>query len=234
MLKGRAPFTHGSAFFFILTVLTFLTFLTVVLFPAGDGSQNEPAGPDGTVKKLRQALNRIKPFKVSFTQQVFSDEQDGAGGGESAAPDIEESGEILFNDDRNLKWTYLTPDFKVFLLQGEDYRFYDRENEQVTVGKLKDRGRQWIWQLFFSDDILTYTRVDQPRNIIYIKKEDPQEPMNIEIHLNNEYLPVKVIQADPGTGARMVFQFEDYKEKVEIPKDAFELKVPEDVEIIRE
>jgi hypothetical protein len=30
----------------------------------------------------------------------------------------------------------------------------------------------------------------------------------------------------------MIFYFKDYKEKIKIPKDAFELKVPEDVEMI--
>jgi outer membrane lipoprotein-sorting protein len=222
--KRRVSLIRGTA------LLPILAALAVILFPTDGRSQNEPGA---VVNKLRQALNRIKPFQVRFTQQVFGDEQE-ISGEESVEPDIEESGEILFSDDSHLKWTYLVPDFKVFLLRGENYRFYDRENEQVTVGKIRDRGRQWIWQLFFSDDILRYTRIEPPGNTIHIRKEDPQEPMNIVIHLNDDYLPVRVIQLDPGTRARMVFYFADYKAKIEIPKDAFDLKVPDDVEIIQE
>ena len=224
MLKDRVEIIRGTTLFFITAALA------LIFFPGDVQGKTEP---DAVVNKLRQAINRIKPFQVNFRQQVFSDEQETTDD-ESVEPDIEESGEILFSDDQHLKWTYLKPDYKVFLLQGEDYRFYDRENEQVTVGKIRDRGRQWIWQLLFSDDILKYTRVEQPGNTIFIKKEDPQEPMNIEIHLNKDYLPVRVIQLDPGTRSRMVFHFTDYKEKIKIPKDAFDLKVPDDVEIIQE
>lgn len=158
--------------------------------------------------------------------------------------DIEESGEILFKDDRHLRWTYLKPDFKVFLLQEDDYKFYDQENEQLTVGKVKDRSRQWLWQLFFSDDILQYTdttgtigagsAAGAAEKRIFIKKQQADEPLNIEILLNNDYLPVEVIQQDPNTGARMIFYFKDYKEKITIPGDAFELKVPKDVEMVEE
>jgi outer membrane lipoprotein-sorting protein len=148
---------------------------------------------------------------------------------------IEESGEILFKDDRHLKWTYLKPDFKVFLLQEDDYQFYDEENGQIIVGKVKDRGRQWLWQLFFSEDILRYGyTAGSGEKKIFIKKGGAEEPLDIEILLNNDYLPVQVIQQDPNTGARMIFYFKDYKEKIAIPGDAFELKVPTDVETVEE
>lgn len=149
--------------------------------------------------------------------------------------DIEESGEILFKNEHHLRWTYLKPDFKVFLLQEDDYKFYDQENEQLTVGKVKDRGRQWLWQLFYSDDILRYTyTTGTGEKKIFIKKQQAEEPLNIEILLNNDYLPVQVIQQDPNTGARMIFYFKDYKENITIPGDAFELKVPKEVETVEE
>lgn len=185
---------------------------------------------------MRESLNRIKPFQLQFVQQVYTDEELA----------IEESGEILFKDDRHLRWTYLKPDFKVFLLQEDDYKFYDQENEQLTVGKVKDRGRQWLWQLFFSDDILQYTyttgtgtaataaTVATAEKKIFIKKQQAEEPLNIEILLNNDYLPVQVIQQDPNTGARMIFYFKDYKENITVPGDAFDLKVPKDVDTVEE
>jgi hypothetical protein len=132
----------------------------------------------------------------------------------------------------------LEPDTKVFLLLEDEYKFYDEENEQLIIGKIKDRSRQWIWQLFFSNDILRYAHTGpaphKTRKKIYFKKEDPDEPLDIEIVLNNDSLPVQVIQADPDTGVRMIFYFKDYKGNVKIPGDAFEIKVPRDVAIINE
>jgi outer membrane lipoprotein-sorting protein len=128
----------------------------------------------------------------------------------------------------------MDPDYKVFLLQEENYRFYDEDNEQLTRGKVKNKDRQWIWQLFFSDDILRYAfeGEDNTGKTIHFKKEDAEQPLDVEIHLNSDFLPVRVIQNDTASGARMIFYFKEYKQKVEIPADAFELNVPRDVEII--
>lgn len=209
-------FFNGWAFLFSLLFVFFLAKGTI--------SGNDQAGSLQLVKKVRHSLTGIKPFSVKFVQQVFTDQQ----------MDIEESGEILFKDERHLKWTYLDPDYKVFLLLEDNYRFYDEDNEQLTRGKVKDRDQQWIWQLFFSEDILPYAfeGEDSAGKIIHFKKEEAEESLDVEIRLNSDYLPVRVIRNDPVSGARMIFYFKDYKKQTAIPEDAFELKVPGDVEII--
>ncbi len=211
-----------------LAFFTLIIFFPLLSSPGRTISGKNHTDAEAQIKAVRDRLNRIKPFQVQFVQQVYSDEE----------LDIEESGEILFKDDRRLRWTYLEPDTKVFLLLEDEYKFYDEENEQLTVGKIKDRSRQWIWQLFFSDDILRYIHTDpvpdKTRKKIYIKKEDSDEPLDIEILLNTDSLPVQVIQADPDTGVRMIFYFKDYKAKVKLPGDAFEINVPADTVIINE
>ena len=159
-------------------------------------------------------------------QQVSSE-----GSGEIAQPDLEESGEIVFKNDRQLKWTYLHPDYKVFLLDGDLYKFYDEDNEQLIIGKIKEKNEQWIWQLFFSDDIFPYARWDESRKNIHIENES--ENVDIDIEINSDFLPVKVVQEDP-TGARIVYFFKEYRKKIEITGDTFRLNIPGDVEVVRE
>lgn len=146
--------------------------------------------------------------------------------------DLEESGEIIFKDQNYLKWTYLDPDFKVFLLKDRDYRYYDRENEQLSVGRISENDRMWIWQLLFSDELLPYIRVDREGRKIFIKKQQADESLDVEIHLNKNHLPYKVIQEDTNLNVRYIFLFSDYKENITIPGNALELTVPDDVEII--
>lgn len=177
------------------------------------------------IKEIRRSLNRIKPFKVSFVQQVFSDKN------ANMPVDLEESGEILFKNDQQLKWTYLEPDYKVFLLEGDDYQFYDEDSEQLILGKIKDRSQQWIWQLLFADDIFRYARWDEARKSIHIKND--RDSIDMEIIINSDSLPVKVVQTDL-SGARMVYYFTDYRQRIIIPEDAFLLKVPEGVDIVRQ
>jgi outer membrane lipoprotein-sorting protein len=177
------------------------------------------------IKEIRHSLNRIKPFKVCFVQQVYSEEN------AKMPVDLEESGEILFKNDQQLKWTYLEPDYKVFLLEGDDYQFYDEDNEQLILGKIKGRSQQWIWQLLFSDDIFRYARWDEARKEIHIKSD--RDSIDMEIIINSDSLPVKVVQTDL-SGARMVYYFKDYRQRIFIPEDAFRLKVPEGVDIVRQ
>jgi outer membrane lipoprotein-sorting protein len=185
-----------------------------------------------TIRTVRDSLNRIKPFKVNFAQQVYTDEQ----------LDIEESGEIIFKNDQLLKWTYLDPDYKVFLLEGDNYQFYDEDNEQLIIGKIKDRSHQWVWQMLFSDDIFRDYLVtwDKAHKKIHIKNNPDSRTgdtgditIDIEIIINDDSLPITLIQDDP-SGARIVYHFKEYKPKIEIPGDTFRLSVPDDVEIIRE
>lgn len=184
------------------------------------GAQSEKSAP-ALIREVRKSIAAIKPFKVNFVQQVFDEDQ----------LEIEETGEILFKDHNTLKWTYLNPDYKVFLLEGENYKFYDRENEQLTIGTIKDKNRQWLWQLLFSQEISPYIKTDEKNKKIYIKNEP--ESLDVEILVNSDFLPVKAIQQDP-TGVRMVYYFKEYRKKIHPGADAFTLAVPPGVEVISE
>jgi len=189
------------------------------------------------IKKVREALTQIKPFKVLFVQEVFTDEAE--------QPDIRESGEIIFKSDRALKWTYLAPDYKVFLLEGDDYRFYDEDNEQLIIGKIQDKSRQWIWQVLFSDDLARSSQInwDDTDKTLHIRHDPDANPaekgewgdaaIDIEVTVNGDFLPVKVLQKDPA-GARILYYFNEYTPHAEINDETFRLTVPDDVEIIRE
>jgi len=178
------------------------------------------------IQKVRQALDLIKPFKVTFIQQVFSDSQG------DQAPDVEESGEILFNHSQQLKWTYLKPDLKVFLLEGDQYRFYDQDNEQLIIGTVKEKSRQWIWQLLFSEELFNFSELhwDAKKKSLHIRDNDDLE---MEIFLTDRFLPEKIVQTE-GIGTRILYFFKDYQEHISFQVDAFQLNIPEDTEIIRE
>ncbi len=186
---------------------------------------NTFAAPDSSaaqvIAKVRNALNSIKPFQVSFVQQVYTDNQ----------VDIQESGDIIFKDDQQLKWTYRDPDFKVFLLEGEDYKFYDEDNEQLMIGKVKDKNQQWIWQLLFADDILPDARWEISTETIHI--DSKSRDIHVQVIINNLFLPVKVSQKDP-SGARMVYLFNTYLKNISLPSDTFKLDVPANVEVVHD
>lgn len=176
---------------------------------------------DSFLYRIREAINRAKPFQVKFVQQVFDGDE----------LEIEESGDIVFQDQQKLIWTYRQPDHKVFLLEGDRYRFYDQENEQLTIGKVKEKNERWVWQLIFSDNLSPDITGDEKRRLIFIKNE--AEAIDVQILFGQDLLPIKVIQNDP-SGAEVVYFFKDYRQKIAIAADTFTLVVPAGVEIIQD
>jgi len=176
---------------------------------------------DSFIYRVREAINRAKPFRVKFVQQVF----------DGSELEIEESGEIVFQDQQKLIWTYRQPDYKVFLLEGDRYRFYDQENGQLTIGKVKEKNEQWVWQLIFSDNLSPDITGDEKRRLIFIK--NAAEAIDVQILFGQDLLPIKVIQEDP-SGAEVVYFFKDYQQKIAIAADTFTLVVPAGVEIIQD
>jgi outer membrane lipoprotein-sorting protein len=237
---GRGLFFYTFAVF-ILTAAASLAIICAPLSPGEEtpaiSSRLDYQGPGTaaakeTIKTVRDSLDRIKPFKVNFSQQVYTDEQ----------LDIEESGEIIFKNHQLLKWTYLDPDYKVFLLEGDNYQFYDEDNEQLIIGKIKDRSHRWVWQMLFSDDIFHDYLVtwEKAHKRVHIKNNPNSRTgdtgdiaIDIEIIINDDSLPITLIQDDP-SGARIVYHFKEYQSKIKIPDNTFRLSVPDDVEIIRE
>ena len=124
-------------------------------------------------------------------------------------------------------------------MEEDNYQFYDEDNEQLIIGKIKDKSQQWIWQLLFSDDLTRSSHLswDEIHRRIHIKYNPSAHStdmnIDIELTLNVDFLPVKVLQKD-SSGARIVYYFLEYTPHINIPADAFQLKVPEDIEIIRE
>jgi len=177
---------------------------------------NDPA----FLKKVRQSIKQIQPFQLSFVVQVISDGE----------VDDEESGEILFKNKDKIKWTYLVPDYKVFLLDGNIYKFYDKENEQLTIGNLKEADQHWVWQILLSEGQSPYIQCIPEKQTIIIKNE--AENIDLEIIISSKFLPKRVVQNDP-TGLKIVYQFKNYKKRIILKDSDFVLKVPTGIDILR-
>ena len=85
-------------------------------------------------QRVRARILQSQPFRVDFVQQVYVDEE----------LTLKESGVIVFADREHVKWQYIDPEYKVFILEQGRYRFYDRENNQLLQGQLGERNEQLI------------------------------------------------------------------------------------------
>lgn len=169
--------------------------------------------------KVKQKIETIKPFRVKFKNQVVNDNN----------IEIEESGEFFFKNRNELKWVYTEPEYKVWLIKNNSYKFYDREDEQLTIGELSNKDSLWIWQLLYNDKFADYLKIDSRERTIHIIKES--EAIDTKIFVNKNYLPEKVIQKDQ-TGVDIIYIFFNYKKNVLFSREDFELKIDDDTDII--
>jgi len=169
---------------------------------------------------VRETVNQITPFSVAFTQQVYYDQE----------LSIEESGIIKFQDVKKIRWEYRDPDLKIAVINGDQYKFYEEESNQVTIGKINASNKKWIWQLLFADEISNAVRCDEDKKIIYIK--DPSADMDFEVYVGEGNMLSKVVHRDP-TGALNVYIFSDYHQKIALTDADFTIETPGNVEVIQ-
>ena len=171
------------------------------------------------LKTVRSAVRDSQPFRVDFVQQVFLEDE----------LEIEESGHILYQDQTRLLWTYTHPEHKVFLLEGTTYSFYEKESNQLIVGQIKEKNQQWIWQLLFSEKVLDDVRCDGDGKTIYIRNDN--DDLDFEVSVGPGGLPLRVKQRD-ASGAVHIYEFRNYTRRVKLDPRAFELDLPDDVEVL--
>ena len=169
--------------------------------------------------KVRKKLDSIKPFKVEFINQVIND----------SVLEIEEKGVMTFRDRNKIKWEYLEPDNKIWILSGNSYEYYDIEDEQVTRGKLAKKTQLWIFQLLYTEELNENITIDTESRFIHFSNKE--EGADFRIFLSEDLLPARIIEKDP-TGVDIIYIFSQYKKNLSLAADEFQLKIRGDVDII--
>ncbi len=180
---------------------------------------------DDFMQRVRARLVASQPFRVDFTQQVLVDEE----------MTLEESGVIVFAGRDRVKWQYLVPTAKTFLLESGRYRFYDSESNQLLQGSLGERGEQLIWELLFSDRPGSSSRWDPRERTITISLagDAARGVQELQVHIGPDFLPLRVEQTAEND-VTTVYIFSHYRPRVTLAPKEFELDLPSDVEIIEE
>jgi outer membrane lipoprotein-sorting protein len=181
------------------------------------------AGAADFLKQLRARIILSQPFRVDFVQQVFVDEE----------MVVQESGVIVFADRSRVKWQYLDPTPKTFIMENGAYRFHDPENNQLLRGRVGERGEQLIWELLFSDRPGNDSSWDAGSRTIRLRLDGEKGVQELEITIGSDLLPARVRQTAAGE-VTTVYVFKNYRSRIALGGGEFELDLPSDVEIIDE
>jgi len=173
------------------------------------------------LEQVRAKINASRPFRADFVQQVMID-------GEL---NLEESGFIVFADSTRMKWQYLRPDFKTFILENGRFQFYERENNQLLKGRIDPRNEQLIWDLLCSPKPGQSSRWDERTRTILLRVEDGSGRQELKIKIAADFLPERVEQTS-ASEVTNVYLFRNFRTGIVLADGEFALNLPESVEII--
>lgn len=177
--------------------------------------------PPSFLVRVRTAIMDAAPFSARFTQALILDGE----------VELEESGLIYLRDKQTLKWIYTEPEHKEFVFRNGEYRYYNREDNILTVGRVQVTSERWVWQLLFAEDLNLSVVGDADKRVI--SYHDERGDLDIRIEVDSSYLPVRVVQTEPlGTQTRYIFS--GYQTRQRFGETFFDIDLPPDVEIIEQ
>jgi Outer membrane lipoprotein-sorting protein len=179
-------------------------------------------GEEELMRRVRSAIVASQPFRVDFVQQVLID----------GALELQESGVIVFAHRERVKWEYLDPESKIFILERDRYRFFDRENNQLLLGRVGAGGEQLIWELLLAERPGS-VRWDAATRTVSLSVPGQEGPQQLKVIVGADYLPQRVEQAAEN-GVTTVYLFRNYRRRVALAPGEFDLDLPADVDRVEE
>lgn len=190
-------------------------------------------GPSGVIQAVEQKYAGLKSLSAAFTQTYQNAEQR-----------LEESGTLVLKKPGRMYWEYRKPTLKHFLVDGKKSIFYVPEDKQAIVSDIDLHDASVPLLLLFGK-----TRIEQSFQVEPESEEEPlaaenslvrltpREPQGEFTHILLEVTPAGLVHrltvVDP-IGGRNDYVFSDIRENARVPDRAFDLKVPKDVEVIKE
>jgi outer membrane lipoprotein carrier protein len=207
--------------------------ILIALFCLFSLSSAAAEGPTDVAARLQMKYRSVKSMKVDFHQLY-----------EANGIQQEESGVLYILKPGRMRWEYIAPEKKLFLVDGKNSYFYVPADHQVSTRKLTKEDIRYTAFGFLLDQ----SSIDRDFQIDMVPAEGlipknhkvmrltPKQPMeNIEyllLGLQPETLEVSTILVQEPTGARNNFSFTHMVENPPLQENLFEFKVPKGVEVI--
>ena len=207
----------------------FLATLTLLLVAPVVRSQSA----DEKVEALQRKYASLRSFSASFDQRFENGDQT-----------LEESGRLIIRKPGKMYWEYRSPTVKYFVVDGKRSWFYVPRDKQVVVSELEGEKSSPLLLLFGKSDLNQDFSIEEEREAVpkdpgnWMLRLTPRVPQGEFAHILVEVNPASMLISrlsviDPIGGSNL-YSFGDIQENVKVPDQLFKLKLPSDVEIIRQ
>jgi outer membrane lipoprotein carrier protein len=212
----------------------------VCLLASAVGLAQAPAATDAPppaeqlAGRLQARYEGVQDFSADFTQSYR---------GGVLRRTATERGHVLIKKPGRMRWTYTSPEDKLFVADGQRMYVYVPVDKQVMVREMPADGATPIMFLAGRGNLARDFRAERttvegaPAGSWTIKLTPRQAQPEYEwlaVALDPRTLAIRMLVAQDGQGGVSTFTFTNLKENVGIPDKTFSFRIPRGVDVITE
>lgn len=150
-----------------------------------------------------------------------------------------ENGSVIFGELPKMRWSYTSPESKVFVFDGTSSWFYVPADKQVTLGRVSDSRKRELPFLLLGDPTARdryFAVKQQTRKGAIVTTLNPRDPKamvkSVTVSINPSTHLIQRIEYTDREGNRTSFDFSGYHRRA-ASADTFRFAVPAGVQVIR-
>jgi chaperone LolA len=150
-----------------------------------------------------------------------------------------ETGSVIFGDLPKMRWSYSTPEQKVFVFDGTSSWFYVPADKQVTLGRVSDARKRELPFLLLGDPAARdkhFAVKQQTRKGVVVTTLNPRDSKalvkSVTVTIDPATHLISRIEYTDREGNRTSFDFSGYHRRA-ASADTFRFDVPAGVQVVR-
>jgi outer membrane lipoprotein carrier protein len=181
---------------------------------------------------LQRKYDTIRDFSADFTHEYE---------GGVLKKKLNEQGTVDIKKPGKMKWTYRSPEEKVFVSDGTRMYLYVPADKQVMVSRVpaEDQATTAVLFLVGKGNLtrdFTVSYVDGASSDTYALRLQPKLPERdydwLQVTVDRATMRIRTLTAADKQGGRSTFRFSNFKENVGMSDKTFAFKIPRGADVI--
>jgi outer membrane lipoprotein carrier protein len=212
--------------------LLLLLFATLPVTAAPQTPERPPVMD--VARNIQRSYENVRDFAADFVH---------AYSGGVLGQQVTERGQVLIKKPWKMRWTYTTPEKKVFVSDGVKLYSYIPQDRQVYVSSVPTSDETSTPTLFLAgkgditrDFVVSWADVPQaPRDTYALKlvptRKEPEYEWLILV-VDRRSLQLRMLVTTDRQGGQSTFSFSNIRENVSMPDRDFTFQIPRGVEVV--
>jgi outer membrane lipoprotein carrier protein len=209
----------------------FLAFIALLLIPVVGAAQTGP-NPEALAKALQARYQNVRDFTADFVQTYR---------GGVLRTETREKGTVAVKKPGRMRWTYISPERKEFVSDGEKMYSYIPEDRQVLVSDVPADNEAPTPVLFLAgkgDLVKDFTAAIAPSPVsgsvglkLTPRRSEPEYEYLI-VAVDPATLQIRALTTRDRQGGESTLRFENLQENKGISDKDFAFRIPRGVDVI--